>query len=141
MDKFRKMTDGLFDKGLEQRAKMFGAERTTQALEAAGDFAGQFQAFMTAFCFGGVWGGEALTPRERSLVTMSILAAQHRFAEFETHLRLGVRNGCTPEQIRDALMHVAVYCGVPTGGEAFRVGTKVLAEMLPAPTQSEPTKE
>lgn len=122
-----------YDKGVEIRDKMFGEGRTQQALQGADDFTRTYQQLLTAFCFGGAWGGDALSWRERSLVTMSILAAQHRFAEFETHVRLGLKNGCTPDEIRDALLHVAVYCGIPTGGEAFRIGQKVLKEQAEPP--------
>ena len=85
---------------------------------------------MTSSCFGSVWGDESMLRTERSLVTMAIVAAQHRFVEFEAHVRLAIRNGCSEVQLEQLVMHLTVYCGVPTGGEAFRIVDRVLREDL-----------
>lgn len=74
-------------------------------------------------------GRSTLTDRQRSLQNLCILAALNRGHEFKVHVRGAVRNGCTVEEIRDTLVQVAVYCGIPAGVEAFRLAREVLTEM------------
>lgn len=120
-----------FARGLEVRRQLFGAERVQQAFASLDPLTQKFQRLMTSACFGAVWGDDSMARPERSLVTLAIVAAQHRFVEFEAHVRLALRNGCTAVQLEQLVMHVAVYCGVPTGGEAFRIVDRVLREGNP----------
>src|ERR1700754_2435757 len=87
------MADDL-SKGIEVRNTLFGEERTKQAFASDDPLQTEFQTLITAYCFGSLWGKDGVVWRDRSLMTMCIVAAQHRFAEFETHLRLAIRNGC-----------------------------------------------
>lgn len=125
-----KPTPGVddFERGLAVRTELFGAERVRQAFASADPLTQKYQRLLTSACFGTVWGDPAMARTERSLVTMAIVGAQHRFVEFEAHARLALRNGCTPVQLEQVVMHLAVYCGVPTSGEAFRIVERVLRE-------------
>jgi 4-carboxymuconolactone decarboxylase len=125
------MTDDL-SRGIEVRNTLFGEERTKQALATDDPLQSEFQTLITAYCFGSLWGKDSVVWRDRSLMTMCIVAAQHRFAEFETHLRLAIRNGYDKELIIKVVRHLTVYCGVPTGGEAFRVAQRVFEESTAA---------
>lgn len=122
------MADDLSN-GMEVRKRLFGEERTNQAFATDDPLAIEFQRLITAYCFGSLWGKEGVVWRDRSLMTMSIVAAQHRFTEFETHLRLALKNGCEKELIIELVRHLTVYCGVPTGGEAFRIAQRVFQEV------------
>jgi 4-carboxymuconolactone decarboxylase len=121
------MTDDL-SRGIEVRNALFGEERTKQAFATDDPLQNEFQTLITAYCFGSLWGKDGVVWRDRSLMTMCIVAAQHRFAEFETHLRLAIRNGCDKELIIEVVRHLTVYCGVPTGVEAFRTAQRVFQE-------------
>jgi 4-carboxymuconolactone decarboxylase len=117
-----------FERGLQVRRELFGAERVQQAFANTDPLTQKFQRLMTVACFGAVWGDDSMPRPERSLITMAIVATQHRFVEFETHVRLALRNGCTATQLEQLVMHLTAYCGVPTGGEAFRIVDRVLRE-------------
>lgn len=120
--------DGEFERGLEVRRQLFGAERVQQAFANPDPLTQKFQRLMTSACFGAVWGDESMPRAQRSLITMAIVAAQNRFVEFEAHVRLALRNGCSATQLEALVMHLTVYCGVPAGGEAFRIVDRVLRE-------------
>jgi len=120
--------DQLFELGLEKRRKVLGTEYVDRAMEGADAFNRDFQRFMTEYCWGGVWCGTALDDRQRSLNNLSILAALGRMEEFELHFRGSLRNGCTLDELRETLVQVTVYAGVPAGVSAFRAARKVLAE-------------
>jgi 4-carboxymuconolactone decarboxylase len=117
-----------FAKGVEVRNQLFGAERTQQSLANKDPLNQRFQELLTSYCFGAVWGREGAVWRDRSLMTMAIIAAQHRFPEFETHVRLALRNGVERDVIIELVAHLSVYCGIPTGLEAFRTVQRVFQE-------------
>ena len=117
-----------FAKGVEVRNQLFGAERTQQSLANKDPLNQRFQELLTSYCFGAVWGREGAVWRDRSLMTMAIVAAQHRFPEFETHVRLALRNGVERDVIIELVAHLSAYCGIPTGLEAFRTVQRVFQE-------------
>ncbi len=118
-----------FTKGRRIRAEVLGEEAVRQRLDQADEFNRAFQELITEYCWGECWGGgEALSRRDRSLLNLGMLSALNRPEEFALHVRAALRNGLTREEIRDALLQVTVYCGVPAGVEAFRIATRVLAE-------------
>jgi 4-carboxymuconolactone decarboxylase len=92
------------------------------------DLTQKFMRLMTSSCFGGVWGDDTISLRDHSLITICMLAAQHRFQHFELHARVAVKNGCTPELLTQVVQHLYVYCGAPTAVEAYRVVHKILYE-------------
>ncbi len=128
------MSDELFEKGLQIRREVAGAEYVERAFQqVAGDgFGADFQRLVTEYCWGASWGREALSRRDRSLLNLVMLGALGRGAEFKTHVRGALTNGCSRDEIEDALIQLAIYAGVPAGMEAFRLAREVLAESGPA---------
>jgi 4-carboxymuconolactone decarboxylase len=120
------MSGDRFEAGLEKRRAVVGAEYVERALEAADDFDRDWQRLLTEYCWGEVWTGPALTDRQRSLHNLCLLAALNRQHEFELHFRGALRNGCTHDELRETLIQIAVYVGVPAGVEAFRIAKRVL---------------
>jgi 4-carboxymuconolactone decarboxylase len=127
------MSDDLYAKGMGIRRMVLGDAYVDKALENLDDFNRDFQRMVTEYCWGNLWGREALSHRQRSLNNLCILAALNRPHEFETHVRGALRNGCTIDEIRETLLQVAVYAGIPAGVDAFRIARRVLAEEGAAP--------
>ena len=120
------MDQERFDAGLEARRRVLGDEYVTRAFDGADSFNLEFQEIVTEYCWGGVWARSTLSDKQRSLNNLCILSALNRSHEFKTHVRGALRNGCTPDEIRDTLIQVAVYAGIPAGVEAFRLAREVL---------------
>src|SRR5436190_13209965 len=112
------MSDELFETGLAIRREVLGADYVDANLASTDDFNRDFQRLVTEFCWGAVWGREALSHRQRSLNNLCLLAALNRPHELEVHLRGALRNGCSVAEIRETLMQVAVYAGIPAGVDA-----------------------
>ena len=119
------MSTTLHDTGLQARRKVLGDEYVDRALDGLDSFNAEFQHLVTEYCWGAVWTRTTLSDRQRSLINLSMIAALNRGTEFKTHVRGALRNGCTVEEIRDTLLQVAVYCGIPAGVEAFRLAREV----------------
>jgi 4-carboxymuconolactone decarboxylase len=128
MQKGEAMSDELYDKGMAIRREVLGDEYVDRATANIDDFNRDFQRMVTEFCWGGVWGREGLSRKQRSLNNLCMLTALNRPHELETHLRGALRNGCTIAEIRETLMQAAVYAGIPAGVDAFRIARKVLDE-------------
>ncbi len=122
------MSDELYEKGLAIRREVVGAEYVDRALGQADDFTRDFQRLVTEYCWGAGWGRDALSRRDRSLLNLAMLGALNRGAEFKLHLRGALRNGCTQAEIKDTLIQLAIYAGIPAGVEAFRLAQEVFAE-------------
>ena len=120
------MSSGLYEAGLRNRRRVLGDEYVDRALAGADAFNEEFQQVLTEYCWGKVWGRPTLTDRERSLINLGMISALNRGTEFKAHVRGALRNGCTAAEIRDTLLQVAIYCGVPAGVEAFRLAREVL---------------
>lgn len=118
----------LYNNGMKVRRQVLGDAYVDNATANIDDFNREFQRIVTQYCWGEVWTRQVLTNKQRSLNNLGIIAALNRAAEFEMHVRGALRNGCTPEEIRDTLIQVAVYAGIPAGVEAFRIARKVLTE-------------
>jgi 4-carboxymuconolactone decarboxylase len=123
------VNDDLFNTGLSIRREVLGAEYVDANLAAADDFTRDFQRLVTEYCWGAAWGRDALTRRDRSLLNLAMLGALNRPAEFKVHLRGALTNGCTRDEIKDTLIQLAIYAGVPAGVEAFRIARGVFAEV------------
>lgn len=124
------MSQDLFEKGLSIRKEVLGADYVERSLGAADDFNRDFQNIVTEFCWGASWGREgALSRRDRSLLNLVMLGALNRGEEFKLHLKGALTNGCTREEIRDTLIHLSIYAGIPAGVEAFRLARQVFAEI------------
>ena len=115
-------------RGRTIRAEVLGEDTVRQRLDEADPFNRDFKELITEFCWGAGWGWTALTRRDRSLMNLGMLAALNRADEFELHARAALKNGVTREELKDTLIQVGIYCGVPAGVEAFRIAGKVLKE-------------
>jgi len=122
------MTTPLDEDGLKARRRVLGDEYVDRALDGLDAFNAEFQQLVTEYCWGRVWTRSTLDDRQRSLINLGTIAALNRSGEFRTHVRGALRNGCTVEEIRDTLLQVAVYCGIPAGVEAFRLAREVFDE-------------
>ena len=122
------MSEDLFSIGQQIRRKVLGDEYVDNALKGADDFNRDFQKLVTEYCWGASWGREGLSHKQRSLNNLCLLSALNRPTEFELHFRGALRNGCTVDELRETLIQIAIYAGVPAGVEAFRVARKVLKE-------------
>jgi 4-carboxymuconolactone decarboxylase len=116
-----------FDEGLAIRRAVLGGEYVDRALASADEFSQPFQEFVTEYCWGGPWTRPALDRKTRSMITLGILTALSKPKEIETHVRGALNNGCTPDEIREVLLHATVYCGVPAGVDAVRAAQPVIA--------------
>ena len=124
------MSDETYEKGLAIRKAVMGEEYVNASLAKADDFNADFQRLVTEFCWGAGWGREgALSRRDRSLMNIVLLGALNRGEEFKLHVRGALRNGVTREEIREALIHLSIYAGIPAGVEGFRLARQVLAEV------------
>ena len=115
-----------YEVGMEARQRVLGEEYVARALSATDSFNHDLQQLITEYCWGAVWGRATLTDRQRSLNNLCLLAALNRPEEFMTHFRGALRNGCTLDELRDTLLQITVYAGVPAGIEAFRLARRVL---------------
>lgn len=120
------MSSELYEEGLRNRRRVLGDDYVDRALAGTDAFNEEFQQILTEYCWGKVWGRPTLTDRERSLINLGMISALNRGTEFKAHVRGALRNGCTAAEIRDTLLQVAIYCGVPAGVEAFRLAREVL---------------
>jgi len=122
------MADSLFDKGLAVRKDVHGAAYVEASIKNADDFNRPLQELVTEYCWGAIWTREGLPRKTRSLLNLAMLSILNRPHELELHLRGALRNGCTKDEIREVLLQVAIYAGVPAGVDAFRTARKVFAE-------------
>lgn len=122
------MTDDNFELGLKVRREVVGEDRVEKSLLNADDFTKPLQELTTSFAWGQVWGrDEYLDRRSRSLLTLGMLIALNRQAELQVHIQGAVRNGLTELEIREAIIHSAVYCGFPAALEATRSAQAALS--------------
>jgi 4-carboxymuconolactone decarboxylase len=122
------MDKDTYDRGLAMRRKVLGAEYVDRALNNADDFNRDFQRIVTQYCWGETWGDGTLTPRERSILNLGMIASLGKMEEFQTHVRGALTNGLTPNEIRAVLTQIAIYCGIPVGVDCFRLAKAVLNE-------------
>ena len=120
------MDKAMHDLGLAKRRKVLGEEYVNRALANVNDFNRDFQRFITQYCWGEAWGDDTLTPRERSILNLGMIAALGKMQEFETHTRGALTNGLTPNEIRAVLTQIAVYCGIPVGVDCFRIAKPII---------------
>jgi 4-carboxymuconolactone decarboxylase len=122
------MSDELYDAGLEVRRAVLGDAHVERAIADTTDFTEPFQEFITKMAWGSVWTREGLGRRERSLITLAVLCALRCEDELAMHVRAALRNGLTADEIREVLLHTAVYAGVPAANSAFARAQAVLRD-------------
>jgi 4-carboxymuconolactone decarboxylase len=122
------MASEQYEKGLEIRKQVLGEEYVDAALAKADDFNRDFQHLVTEHCWGGSWGRGVLTHQQRSILNLGMLAALNRPHEFKLHFRGALSNGVSIAEIREILIQISIYCGIPAGIEAFRIAREVFKE-------------
>ncbi|OKH90191.1 4-carboxymuconolactone decarboxylase [Thalassospira sp. TSL5-1] len=123
------MTENRFDNGMKTRRSVLGDRHVDRASANITEFDDFFQHYITENVWGTLWTNPALSRRERSIITVSLMAALGHEEELAMHLRATVNTGASRDDIREALMHVAVYAGIPAGNTAFRIAKQVFAEL------------
>ena len=122
------MSRERFEAGLAVRREVLGAEYVDRALAGADSFNREFQELATEFCWGGTWARGVLERKTRSMLNLCMLSALNRPHEFKLHFRGALTNGCTLDELKEVLLQITVYCGIPAGVEAFRLAREVLDE-------------
>ncbi|MGE2733885.1 carboxymuconolactone decarboxylase family protein [Mycolicibacterium vaccae] len=123
------MDERTYETGRAIRRAVLGAEYVDKATAQADDFGAPLQDLVTEYCWGAVWGREGLTRQTRSMLNLAMLAVLNRPHELRTHLRGALNNGVTREEIREVLLQVGVYAGIPAAVDSFRVAREVFAEV------------
>ena len=119
----------LFKKGLAVRREVLGDEYVDWSSSAATDFSAAQQQQATEMAWGAIWTRPGLDRRTRSMLNLAMLSALNRSTEFKLHVRGAVNNGVTRDEIREVLLQVGGYCGVPASVEAFRLASEVFKDM------------
>ena len=121
-----------YDRGLQLRIEMFGREAVEKRMNAFGEFGKPLQHIINAYAYGDVWQRSALPPATKSLVMVAMMAAAGHGNELGVHLKGALKNGCTPEEIQEVLLLLALYCGIPAANEAHRIAAEALRQHTPA---------
>ena len=121
-------TKDLAAKGLKLRKELFGDKAVEQRMNAFGEFGEPLQHIINAYAYGDIWSRPGLSLGVKSLAVIAMMAAANRPTELRVHLKGALQNGCTPEEVREVLLLVALYCGIPAANEAHRAAMDVLAE-------------
>ena len=122
------MSESKYDRGLEIRRAVVGEDYVNEALANADEFSKPLQDLVTEYCWGSVWAREGLSRKTRSLLNIGMIAALNRPHELRLHLRGALTNGCSPDEIREVILQVAIYCGVPAAIDSNRIAREVLEE-------------
>jgi 4-carboxymuconolactone decarboxylase len=117
-----------YHQGLKARREVLGDAHVDRALAARTPFTEEFQELITRHVWGELWTRPGLPRATRSLITVALLVALQRDEELKLHVRGALRNGVGADELKELLLHVAVYCGAPAANHAFRVVAEVLAE-------------
>ena len=121
--------DQRYERGLQVRKDVLGAEHVAKSLADASDFSRPIQTLVTEICWGDVWTRPGLDRRTRSMLNLAMLTALNRGHELAAHVRGAVTNGVTETEIQEVLLQTAIYVGVPAALESFRVADRVLTEL------------
>jgi 4-carboxymuconolactone decarboxylase len=122
------MSDAAYDRGMRVRREVLGDDHVDTAVERTTGFTADFQDLITRYAWGEIWTRRGLDRRTRSCITLTALVALGRLEELEMHVRAALRNGLTADEIKEVLLHSAIYCGVPAANAAFAVAQSALAE-------------
>lgn len=123
------MSSELYDKGLKIRTEVLGEAYVKKALASMDDFNRPLQELVTEYCWGAVWGREGLKRSERSMINLAMISALNRPHELKAHIRGALNNGLSRDQIREILLQVAIYVGVPAAVDSFRIAREAFAEI------------
>ena len=123
------MDKEMFEKGLNIRRQVLGAEFVDNAFATADDFSRPMQELVTQYCWGEIWGRPGLDRKTRSIINLAMISALNRPHEVKVHVRAALTNGLTKDEIKEIFLQVAIYCGVPAGVDSFRIAREVFKEM------------
>ena len=119
----------MFDRGMAIRRKVLGDAYVDKALAKSGPFNEPLQELVTTYCWGWNWGREGLELRDRSLINLAMIAILNRHNELKIHIRGALNNGLSREEIREVLLQVGIYGGIPAAVDSFRIANEAFAEI------------
>jgi 4-carboxymuconolactone decarboxylase len=123
------MSNEKFERGLALRKQVLGAAYVEKSMASADEFSMPMQELSTEYCWGHVWTRPGLTLRERSIINLGMISALNRPHELKLHVKAALNNGLSRTEIREILLQVAVYCGVPAGIDSTRIAREAFAEL------------
>jgi 4-carboxymuconolactone decarboxylase len=115
--------------GMKIRRAVLGDAHVDRSQAATNEFNAEFQDLITRYAWGEIWTRPGLPRHTRSLMTLALMIAVNRGDEFRMHVRAAFNNGVTRDEIKEVIMHCAIYCGVPAANAAFHMASDVFAEM------------
>jgi 4-carboxymuconolactone decarboxylase len=122
------MKEELYNKGMKTRREVLGNEHVDRAEANKTDFDADFQEYITNSAWGAIWSRPGLTKRERSMITIAVLCALGLDDELEMHIKASRNTGTSTDDVKEVLMHVGVYAGVPKTNGAMKIAKKILAQ-------------
>lgn len=122
------MNKDLFERGLKVRREVLGAEYVDASIQSADDFNRPMQELVTQYCWGEIWNRPGLERKTRSLLNLAMLTALNRPHEIRLHVRGALNNGVTKDEIAEVFLQTAIYCGVPSAIDSFRIAREVFKE-------------
>ena len=123
------MTNEVYERGLALRKEVLGADYVERSMANADSFNRPIQDLSTEYCWGAVWSREGLSRRERSILNLGMISALNRTHELKLHVKAAITNGLSRDEIREAMLQVAIYCGMPAGLDSTRIAREAFAEL------------
>jgi 4-carboxymuconolactone decarboxylase len=123
------LSEDRFDKGMAMRKSVLGAEHVERAEAGKTEFDADYQRYITENAWGTIWTRPGLDKKTRHMLTIAMLAALGKHDELAMHIRATRNTGVTPEELREVLLHVSVYAGVPSANSAFAIAKRVYKEI------------
>jgi 4-carboxymuconolactone decarboxylase len=134
------MDKKMFDKGMSIRRAVLGDAYVDRAVANMNDFNKPLQELVTQYCWGEVWGREGLSKRDRSLLNLGMISILNRGHELKAHVRGALNNGLSRDEIREVLLQVAIYGGVPCAVDSFRLANEAFKEIDAEAPVAKPAK-
>jgi len=122
------MENKLYHEGLKVRKEVLSEEYVDKAISGVDSINREFQELVSTYAWGEIWTRDVLSNKQRSINNLCMLSALNKWQEFSIHFRGAMKNGCTLAELKDVLLQITVYCGVPCGVEAFRHARKILED-------------
>lgn len=123
------MSNEMYDRGLALRKEVLGEDYVERSFANADDFSRPIQELSTEYCWGKVWSREGLSRRDRSLLNIGMISALNRPHELKLHIKAALANGLGRDEIREAMLQIAIYCGMPAGLDSTRIAREAFAEV------------
>lgn len=123
------MSNEIYERGLALRKEVLGTAYVERSFANSDEFSRPMQELSTEYCWGKIWSREGLSRRDRSLLNIGMISALNRPHELKLHVKAALTNGLTRDEIREALLQVAIYCGVPAGLDSTRIAREAFAEI------------